>query len=59
MSIGDKIRVNKGQVEVLVEMQHPYGLFKSNTYSVVRNMAKIQESEIIGSIHSPATASIK
>jgi hypothetical protein len=38
MNIGDKIRVNKGQIETLIKIQHPFGLFKSDTYTVCRSI---------------------
>jgi hypothetical protein len=47
MKTGDKIRVNKGQIETLIKIQHPFGLFKSDTYTVCRSIIGSTENCIV------------
>lgn len=47
MKTGIKICVNNGQIEKLIEIDHPYGLFKADIYQVVRNLSHIREAEIV------------
>ncbi len=47
MLLNTQIQVNKGQIETLIERSGCYGLFKSKTYQVVRNLIYIREHEII------------
>ncbi len=45
--IGTKIKVNKGQVETLIEKDGVLGLFKSKKYQIVRKILSIMPEEII------------
>ncbi len=45
--IGTKIRVNKGQIETLIEKDGSFGVFKSEKYQIVRNILSIMPEEII------------
>ena len=47
MEIGTKIRINKGQVETLIEKDGVLGLFKSKKYQVVRKVNSIMPKEIL------------
>lgn len=45
--LGTKIRVNNGQIETMVQLERPYGVFKSETYQIVRNIIYIRDKQII------------
>jgi len=45
--LGDKIRVNKGLIETLIQIERPHGLFQSKKYKVVRRLIGIKEEEHI------------
>lgn len=47
LEIGTRIKVNNGLIETLVEVSRPYGLFKSEEYTVVRNLSKITEKDLL------------
>ena len=47
MKIGDKIIVNKGQPETLIQISGCYGLFKNEKGQIVRNLMLIKNSEKI------------
>lgn len=46
-TIGVKIKINKGEVETLTQLERPYGLFQSAKYKVVRNIVLIKDNEIV------------
>jgi hypothetical protein len=44
--LGTQIRVNKGEIETLIKIEKPYGLFESQTgYKVVRNLSLIVDEQ--------------
>jgi hypothetical protein len=44
--LGTQIKVNKGEIETLIKIEKPYGLFKSQTgYKVVRNLSLIVDEQ--------------
>jgi hypothetical protein len=46
--LGTQIRVNNGDIETLVKLERPYGLFQSESgYKVVRNLIGIKDSEVV------------
>jgi hypothetical protein len=45
LKTGDQIKINKGPVETLIKIERPYGLFKSNSYNVVRYLPAIKEGQ--------------
>ena len=47
MKLGTRIRINKGQIETLIQRDGSYGLFKSETYQIVRSFLKILENQIL------------
>lgn len=47
LNVGDKIKINKGEVEVITKIENNYAVCKSETYQVVRNISCIRPFEII------------
>ena len=46
--LGNQIKVNNGEVETLIKIERPYGLFESESgYKVVRNISGIKDSEVV------------
>lgn len=45
MKVGDKIKINNGPIETLIAIDHPYGLFESLKYRVVRRLVRIRDNE--------------
>ena len=46
--LGTQIRVNNGEIETLIKLERPYGLFKSNSgYQLVRNVSGIKDNEVV------------
>lgn len=47
MKIGDKIKVNNGLPETLIQISGNYGLFKNEKGQIVRNLMLIRNKEKI------------
>ena len=41
INTGNKIRINKGQVETLIKIDGSLGLFRANGYQVIRRLSVI------------------
>jgi len=46
--LGTQIKVNNGEIETLIKVERPYGLYESESgYRVVRNLMGIKQNQII------------
>lgn len=46
--LGTQIKVNNGEIETLIKVERPYGLYESQSgYKVVRNLMGIKQNQII------------
>ena len=47
MEIGDTLQVNNGEIETLIKIERPFGLFKAKTYQCVRSLARINDRDVV------------
>ncbi len=57
MNIGDTIQVNNGEIETLIKIERPFGLFKSASHQVVRSLLSIKDKEKVST--KPLCTSLK
>lgn len=47
MEIGDTLQVNNGEIETLIKIERPFGLFKAKSYQCVRSLARINDKDVV------------
>lgn len=51
MELGTKIQVNKGEIETLIKIERPFGLFRGESgYQVVRSLIRITDKDMVKNV---------